>query len=64
MYFTDKQWHDIPLFLKSNFFPIQMIYFEKTASLTHDISTNIVTPLVQQLFTKAEDVHGYGQIGH
>ena len=33
MYFTDKQQHAIPLFLKSNFLPIQMIYFEKTASL-------------------------------
>ena len=60
MYFTDKQQHAIPLFLKSNFLPIQMIYFEKTASLMYDISTNEAPSLIQQLFTKAGNVHGYG----
>ena len=40
--------------------PIQMIYFEKTASLMYDISTNEAPSLIQQLFTKAGNVHGYG----
>ena len=60
MYFTDKQQHAIPLFLKSNFLPIQMISFEKTASLMYDISTNDAPSLIQQLFTRAGNVHGYG----
>ena len=60
MYFTDKQQHAIPLFLKSNFLSIQMIYFEKTASLMYDISTNEAPSLIQQLFTRAGNVHGYG----
>ena len=60
MYFTDKQQHAIPLFLKSNFLSIQMIYFEKTASLMYDISTNEAPSLIQQLFTKAGNVRGYG----
>ena len=59
-YFTDKQQHAIPLLLKSNFLPIQIIYFEKTASLLYDISTNEAPSLIQQLFTKARNVHGYG----
>ena len=37
-----------------------MIYFEKTASLMYDISTNEASSLIQQLFTKAGNVHGYG----
>ena len=60
MYFTDTQQHAIPLFIKSNFLPIQMIYFEKTGSLMYDISTNEAPSLIQQLFTKAGNVHGYG----
>ena len=38
-----------------------MIYFEKTASLMYDISTNEAPSLIlnQQLFTKARNVHGY-----
>ena len=38
-----------------------MIYFEKTASLMYDISTNEAPSLIlnQQLFTKAKIVHGY-----
>ena len=58
MYFTDNQQHAIPLLLKSKFLSIQMIYFEKTASLMYDISTNGAPPLIQQLFTKAGNVHG------
>ena len=58
--FTGKQQHAIPLLLKSNFLPIQMICFEKTASLMYDISTNEAPHLIQQLFTKAGNVHGYG----
>ena len=58
MYFTDK--HAIPLLLKSNFLPIQVIYFEKTASLMYEISTNEAPSLIQQLFKKAGNVHGYG----
>ena len=60
MQFKDKQQHAISLFLKSNFLPIQMIYFEKTASLMYDISTNVASSLIQQLFLKTENVHGYG----
>ena len=60
MYFTDKQQHAIPLLLKSNFLPIQMIYLEKTAGLMYDISTNEAPSLIQQLFTRAGNVHGYG----
>ena len=37
-----------------------MIYFEKTGSLMYDISTNEAPSLIQQLFTKAGNVHGYG----
>ena len=59
-YFTDKQQHAISLFLKSNFLSIQMIYFEKTASLMYDISTNEAPSLIQQLFTKPGNVHSYG----
>ena len=55
-----RQQHAIPLLLKSNFLPIQMIYFEKTASLMYDIFTNEAPSLIQQLFTKAVNVHGYG----
>ena len=37
-----------------------MIYFEKTASLMYDISTNEAPSLIQQLFTKVGNVRGYG----
>ena len=37
-----------------------MIYFEKTASLMYDISTNEAPSLIQQLFTKVGNMHGYG----
>ena len=60
MYFTDEQQHAIPLFLKSNFLPIQMIYFEKTASLMYGISTNEAPSLAQQILTRAGNLHGYG----
>ena len=55
-----RQQHAIPLLLKSNFLPIQMIYFGKTASLMYDISTNKAPSLIKQLFTKAGNVHAYG----
>ena len=59
MYFADKQQHAIPIFLDSNFLPIQMIYFEKTASLMHGVSNRIAPVLIMKLFTKTEDVHSY-----
>ena len=59
MHFADKQQHAIPFFLDSNFLPVQMIYFEKTASLMHDVSNRIAPVLIRKLFTKTEDVHSY-----
>ena len=59
MHFADKQEHAIPFFLDSNFLPIQMIYFEKIASLMHDVSNRIAPVLIRKLFTKTEDVHSY-----
>ena len=44
----------------SPIFSHQMIYFEKTTSLMYDISTNEAPSLIQQLFTKAGNVHAYG----
>ena len=60
MHFADKQQHAIPFFLDSNFLPIQMVYFEKIASLMDDVSNRIVPVLIRKLFTKREDdVHSY-----
>ena len=59
MNFADRQEHAIPLFLKSNFLPIQMMYFQKTANLMYDVSYRSAPPLIQQLFTKTRDVHNY-----
>ena len=60
MHFADKQQHAIPFFLDSNFLPIQMVYFEKIASLMNDVSNRIVPVLIRKLFTKREDdVHSY-----
>ena len=59
MHFADKQQHAIPFFLDSNFLHIQMIYFEKIASLMHDASYRIAPVLIRKLFTKTEDVHSY-----
>ena len=36
-----------------------MIYFEKIASLMHDVSNRIAPVLIRKLFTKTEDVHSY-----
>ena len=36
-----------------------MIYFEKVASLMHDVSNRIAPVLIRKLFTKTEDVHSY-----
>ena len=36
-----------------------MIYFEKTASIIYDISTNEAPSLIPEHFTKAGNVHGY-----
>ena len=59
MHFADKQHHAIPFFLIQIFSPIQIIYFEKTKSLMHDVSTRNAPVLIRKLFTKTKDVHNY-----
>ena len=60
MNFADGQERAIPLFLKFNFLPIQMMYFfKKTANLMYDVSYRSAPPLIQQLFTKTRDLHNY-----
>ena len=59
IYFKHRQEHAIPLFVNSNFLPIDMIYFEKTANLMYDVNFDLAPIPIQNLFQKSSDVHSY-----
>ena len=58
-HFADRRQHAVPLFVSSNFLPIQMIYFKSTACLMHDINNKTAPILIQKLFPKADTIHNY-----
>ena len=58
-HFADRRQHAVPLFVSSNFLPIQMIYFKSTACLMHDINNKTSPILIQKLFPKADTIHNY-----
>ena len=59
MNFAQSQQHAVPFFLSSNFLPIHMIYFQRTANLMYDISNGVSPILIQNLFKKSNYVHNY-----
>ena len=59
IYFTPRNEHAIPLFIKSMILPVTMIYFETIANLMHDISHGSAPSPLQALFLKSNEVHRY-----
>ena len=59
IYFTPKNEHAIPLFIKSTILPVTMIYFETIANLMHDISHGSAPSPLRALFLKSNEVHQY-----
>ena len=52
MYFGDYKFHAVPYFLSSRFLPLDFLYFKSVAVLMHDISNNLLTPNIANLFLK------------
>ena len=59
IYFTPRNEHAIPLFIKSMILPVTVIYFETIANLMHDISHGSAPSLLRALFLKSNEVHRY-----
>ena len=59
IYFTPRNEHAIPLFIKSTILPVTMIYFETIANLMHDISHGSAPSPLRALFLKSNEVHRY-----
>ena len=51
IYFSNNSGHAIPLFLRSNIFPIDMLYY-KSGVLMHDIDHDLPPQNLKNLFTR------------
>ena len=40
IFFASKRSHAIPLFVASNFLPVNMLYFETVSTIMHDVTTH------------------------
>ena len=59
MYFGDYKFHAVPYFLSSRFLPLDFLYFKSVAVLMHDISNNLLTPNIANLFISKASIHSY-----
>ncbi len=62
-YFTPRNEHAIPLFIKSTILPVTMICFQTIANLMHDISHGSAPSPLRALFLKSwsNEVHQYNR---
>ena len=59
MYFSDNRAHAISLFVKSGVLPVNMLYFEYTANLMHDITNNCAPSKISELFIRSDQIHSH-----
>ncbi len=58
-FFTSRDEHAIPLFVKPTILPVTMTYFETIANLMHDISHGSAPLPFRALFIKSNEAHWY-----
>ena len=59
MYFTDRNQHAIPLFIKANTMPPSFLYYQSVSNLMHDIHSKSAPRNIQNLFKTTNDIHAY-----
>jgi len=52
IYFSNNSEHAIPLFLRSNILPIDMLYYKSVGVLKHDIDHDLAPQNLKNLFTR------------
>ena len=57
IYFSDRRAHAILLFLRSGVLPMNMLYFEYTANLMHDITNNRASFRISELFIFSDQIN-------
>ena len=57
IYFSNNSEHAIPLFLRSNIPPIDMLYYKSVALLMHDINHNLAPQNLKNFFTRLASIH-------
>ena len=59
IHFSSNSEHAIPLFLRSNFLPIDMLYYKSVGVLMHDIDRHLIPQNPKNLFTRIASIHSY-----
>ena len=62
MSFAHYQSHAIPLFKYFNIVPIELLYFELSSVLMHDIHNSLAPPNLSNWFTEANNIHPYNTL--
>ena len=57
IYFSNNSEHAIPLFLRSNIPPIDMLCYKSVALLMHDINNDLAPRNLKNLFTRLASIH-------
>ena len=59
IFFVNKTEHAIPLFVRANILPVDMLYYKSMSILMHDINCKTAPSKLLDLFTPADSVHSY-----
>ena len=59
IFFVNKREHAIPLFVRANILPVDMLYYKSMSILMHDINCTTAPSKLLDLFTRADSVHSY-----
>ena len=59
IFLENKREHAIPLFVRANILPVDMLYYKSMSFLMHDINCKTVPSKLLDLFTRTESVHSY-----
>ena len=59
IYFANKREHAIPLFMRANILPVDMLYYKAISTLMHDIHSKTAPINLIELFTNIDSIHSY-----
>ena len=59
IYFANKREHELPLFIRANILPVDMLYYKAIANLMHDIHCKTAPMNLIELFTNIDSIHSY-----
>ena len=59
IYFSDRRDHAIPLFLNDHILPINFMHYKLLAETMHDVSNDLVSSNLKDLFVSTAKIHSY-----